>query len=268
MSSLRAKVMETPQVDGLLAMDRRSSALDVRKEASLVISSYNDGAVSVLTADQKMRIVVIDANSLSRTCLMRCLAASRSDFTTKGYCTVEDWRQAGGDGLISIVLLCATGPTSTEIAICRDVDVAIRTAPEACVIVVSDVDDQTGIVGALERGARGYISMNSNLDVAIAAIGLVRAGGTFVTASGLMASRSLAGTPTSTAQANEKRGKTLFTDRQLEVIDRLRKGESNKIIAYKLNMAECTVKVHVRNVMRKINARNRTQIAFLTNDMF
>jgi len=59
-----------------------------------------------------------------------------------------------------------------------------------------------------------------------------------------------------------------FTERQLDVIERLRKGESNKIIAYKLSMGECTVKVHVRNIMRKLKARNRTEIAFLTNDMF
>ena len=51
-------------------------------------------------------------------------------------------------------------------------------------------------------------------------------------------------------------------------LKRLRKGESNKFIAYKLGMGECTVKVHIRNVMRKINARSRTEVAFMTNDLF
>jgi DNA-binding NarL/FixJ family response regulator len=103
--------------------------------------------------------------------------------------------------------------------------------------------------------------------VAIAAINLVRAGGVFVPASGLAYLRTATSTPQLAAQANGKQANKLFTSRQLEVIDRLRKGESNKIIAYKLKMGECTVKVHVRNIMRKLKARNRTEVAFLTNDM-
>ena len=37
--------------------------------------------------------------------------------------------------------------------------------------------------------------------------------------------------------------------------------KSNKVIAYDLNMCESTVKVHVRNIMKKLNAKNRTDVA-------
>jgi DNA-binding NarL/FixJ family response regulator len=47
------------------------------------------------------------------------------------------------------------------------------------------------------------------------------------------------------------------------VIDALRRGKPNKIIANELNMRESTVKVHVRNIMKKLNATNRTQVAYL-----
>jgi DNA-binding NarL/FixJ family response regulator len=52
------------------------------------------------------------------------------------------------------------------------------------------------------------------------------------------------------------------------VLRALREGKANKIIAYELNMRESTVKVHVRNIMKRLNARNRTEVAFKTRDLF
>jgi DNA-binding NarL/FixJ family response regulator len=60
----------------------------------------------------------------------------------------------------------------------------------------------------------------------------------------------------------------LFTPRQTAVVESLRRGKANKVIAFELNMCESTVKVHVRNVMRKLKARNRTEVAFLTYEFF
>ena len=45
----------------------------------------------------------------------------------------------------------------------------------------------------------------------------------------------------------------------------LRRGKANKTIAYELNMCESTVKVHIRTIMRKLEARNRTEAAFKLN---
>jgi two-component system nitrate/nitrite response regulator NarL len=47
----------------------------------------------------------------------------------------------------------------------------------------------------------------------------------------------------------------------MEVLDCLRDGSSNKVIALKLDVAEATIKVHVKAVLRKIGASNRTQAA-------
>jgi DNA-binding NarL/FixJ family response regulator len=56
-----------------------------------------------------------------------------------------------------------------------------------------------------------------------------------------------------------------FSPRQLQVLELLQQGKQNKIIAYELGMCESTVKVHIRHIMRKLNARNRTQVVLLTN---
>ena len=57
----------------------------------------------------------------------------------------------------------------------------------------------------------------------------------------------------------------MFTSRQAAVVEALRKGKANKIIAYELNMCESTVKVHVRSIMKKLKARNRTEVAYIVN---
>ena len=50
-----------------------------------------------------------------------------------------------------------------------------------------------------------------------------------------------------------------LSERELEVARELRAGNSNKVIAYNLGVAESTVKVHVRHIMQKLNVTNRTQ---------
>ena len=52
-----------------------------------------------------------------------------------------------------------------------------------------------------------------------------------------------------------------LTPRQREVLERIRWGQSNKMIARGLGMTEGTVKVHIRQMMRKSRASNRTQLA-------
>ncbi len=60
----------------------------------------------------------------------------------------------------------------------------------------------------------------------------------------------------------------MFTARQAAVIEALRRGKANKIIAYELSMCESTVKVHIRNIMKKLNATNRTEVAYKMDTLF
>jgi DNA-binding NarL/FixJ family response regulator len=52
-----------------------------------------------------------------------------------------------------------------------------------------------------------------------------------------------------------------LTARERQVLERLQLGASNKLIARQLNLRESTVKVHIRRIMRKLGAVNRTQAA-------
>jgi DNA-binding NarL/FixJ family response regulator len=128
-------------------------------------------------------------------------------------------------------------------------------------VVTSSFNEPDHIVDALDKGVRGYIPTGVTLDVAVGAIGLVGAGGTFVPATSLVAARR-AGESTAARQMET----SLFTARQASVVEGIRRGKPNKIIAYELNMCESTVKVHVRKIMRKLKATNRTEVAYLANE--
>jgi DNA-binding NarL/FixJ family response regulator len=52
------------------------------------------------------------------------------------------------------------------------------------------------------------------------------------------------------------------------VVEALCRGKANKQIAFELGMCESTVKVHVRHIMRKLKARNRTEVAMMVSNLF
>jgi two-component system, NarL family, nitrate/nitrite response regulator NarL len=52
-----------------------------------------------------------------------------------------------------------------------------------------------------------------------------------------------------------------LSDREAEIIECIAEGHSNKVIARRFSISEATVKIHVRGILRKVDARNRTQAA-------
>jgi DNA-binding NarL/FixJ family response regulator len=53
-----------------------------------------------------------------------------------------------------------------------------------------------------------------------------------------------------------------LTERQFAVAKAVALGKPNKIIAFELNVSESTIKVHMRTIMKTLQARNRTEVAF------
>lgn len=138
-------------------------------------------------------------------------------------------------------------------------------APDLSVAILSDTEDADDIVKAFGLGIRGYIPISLPTKHAADAVRLVESGGSYVPSSvlSLSATRSA---PTSTP-IHKSNCAERFTPRQMEVLQSLWQGKQNKTIAYDLDMCESTVKVHIRHIMKKLNARNRTQIVLLTRSL-
>jgi DNA-binding NarL/FixJ family response regulator len=205
-------------------------------------------------------VVVIERRALVRECLMRCLA-SALNCPVVAFPTVGAWIESKSTAA-SIVLL-STAANLKDPDTDREVDLLLRACDSVPVILISDAEeDPARIADALQKGTRAYIPASVSLEVAIEALRLVWAGGSFVPASSFMAvSKSI------NCGANKPARDRMFTERQAAVVDALRQGKANKIIAYELNMRESTVKVHVRNIMKKLRARNRTEVAFMASNM-
>jgi DNA-binding NarL/FixJ family response regulator len=200
-------------------------------------------------------IVVIEKRVLIRECLTRCLRTV-SGHAVLSFPDIDSWI-AVRDGIpASLLMLCIAGkPNAPETH--GEISRLSQRSNSLPMILLSDEENPDQIADAIGRGARGYIPTSVSLDVVVEVLRLVRAGGMFVPASSLIAARR----SNDGIAASHQNSDGLFTARQAEVAEALRQGKANKVIANELNMREGTVKVHVRNIMKKLKARNRTEVA-------
>jgi DNA-binding NarL/FixJ family response regulator len=205
-------------------------------------------------------IVVIEKRSLVRECLASCIA-SQSGNRVVAFPTVEAYIDALEATPASLVLLCRSTHPGSPVEL-QDLDRLTRLAPQLPVVILSDAEDLQQIRAAIDSGARGYIPTSLKLAVAVEALRLVRAGGVFVPATSLMAAP-----PYQDGGARLREEAPEFTPRQTAVIEAIARGKANKWIARELDMCESTVKVHVRRIMKKLGARNRTEVALIANGL-
>ena len=131
----------------------------------------------------------------------------------------------------------------------------------ACAVIILTVSEEAEELGqALRDGARGYLIKNIEGDALAAAIRRAAAGEAVIDAA--MTAKLVAqfrAQPQAAASAPAERDK--LTAREREIVQCLAKGESNKEIARHLDVAESTVKIHVQNILKKLNLSSRVQVA-------
>jgi DNA-binding NarL/FixJ family response regulator len=131
------------------------------------------------------------------------------------------------------------------------------------VIILSPVDCPDMIVRAFESGARAFIpTATTTPKQVVEIIRLVRAGGMFVPPSSLSLKRSRGSGLAPPAITTDQ-----FTQRELAVLECLASGKANKNIAFELKMSESTVKVHIKSIMTKLKATNRTEVVCRAFDL-
>lgn len=206
----------------------------------------------------RLAIVVVHPHALFRDCFIRCLETSYSSYDILAFAHISEWAScADAAPPPAVIVLFMDGTRASSAA---DLQFLDSTAANIPIVVMSDIEDANYVMRALKAGARGYIPTSLPFNVAVEAVRLVEAGGTFVPASSLELSRNKKDTPQHSIE--------LLTERQMMVVGALCRGMANKRIAFELNMSEHTVKVHLRHIMRKLKARNRTEVAVLTKDYF
>jgi DNA-binding NarL/FixJ family response regulator len=211
-------------------------------------------------------LLLLDGRALDRECLAKALISRGLDREVFAVGSVDEWkREKDFHSPVEAVLFNIGSRRAKDTSMASDMARLVAEFKSIPIVVLSDADDLSQVLQMLEYGARGFIPSSVGIAVCIEAIGLAMAGGIFVPASTVQAMRHLVGEPN---DATPRPLSGMFTPRQEAVVEALRKGKANKIIAYELNLRESTVKVHIRNIMKKLKATNRTEVAYKLNDIF
>jgi DNA-binding NarL/FixJ family response regulator len=217
-------------------------------------------------AHEKLRpsVALIDPKALTRSPIGELLATAFPEYSLVAASTCEELLETEGIGRPNLVVVYIRSAGLTNTWVQSVLELLRVRLPEAAAVVLSDRDDVEEVNRALTQGVRGYIPTSVECEVAVAALRLIGAGGTFAPVNAL---DSTTAKPDDQPEGGRQRRSDALdlTPRELSVIDLLREGKPNKLIAAQLDMQENTVKVHVRNILKKLNAANRTHAAFVAN---
>jgi two-component system nitrate/nitrite response regulator NarL len=198
-------------------------------------------------------VFLIDANRLFREGMRRLFADSA--FTVVGEAgSAGDAVQAMESSPVELglILIDPLSDAAEEIGKLQSV------APQARIVVLTTDLCPRHLSAALGAGAQGYLLKDIACESLMQSLTLVMMGEkVFPTnlADLLVSSRP---SGIATAIPGQRAG---LSQREIQILRCLVNGSSNKMIAIHLNITEATVKVHLKSLLRKINASNRTQAA-------
>jgi DNA-binding NarL/FixJ family response regulator len=198
-------------------------------------------------------IVLVDDHAIVRQGLRSILERER-DLRIVGEASTADEAMAVVErtrpAVVLLDLKLSTGADSQGLELCSRLTTRY---PGLGVLVLTTFLDDNLVAQAIHRGARGYVIKDVDTTELVRAIrAVVRKESAFDSRSAAAMVRSLRVQPAQPA----------FTERELNVLELLAHGLSNKEIGKRLYISETTVKFHVRNLMRKLNAASRAEAVY------
>ena len=215
-------------------------------------------------------LLIIEPLTLTRTCILSILRRELTGFEIIEMATTDGLGCASGRDVRLAVL--STGDKSiVDPSVEDDLAILVDYCPNASIAFLSNRADEATALAAMQRGVRGFFPTSIPVEVAVAGLRLVLAGGVYrplpiIGQNGTPGPEQLypGGLPSrylATDAAKDTPEKSLidFTPREQHVLAELELGLPNKLIAAKLKLSENTVKMHIQHIMRKCAARNRTE---------
>src|SRR5262249_5890719 len=167
---------------------------------------------------------------------------------------------------VDLILLDLNLPDRDGFAVLVDLR---KSYPAISVVVISAHQDRDNVVRALDLGAVGFIPKSATRKVILSALQLVFSGGIYIPPQALSPLEpppavmqppapggARIGQPGQAAVSPADLG---LTERQVDVLALMMQGKSNKAICRMLNLAEPTVKNHVRAILKALKVTNRTE---------
>jgi DNA-binding NarL/FixJ family response regulator len=136
--------------------------------------------------------------------------------------------------------------------------------PDVPVVVLSASEERALVLDCINRGAMGFIGKSATGAGLIAALNSIFAGGLYLPPA-LFATPAAVAAPAGAPILSARRAELLrlgLSPRQMQVLELMVQGLSNKLIASRLQLSEATIKTHVASSLRALNVKNRTQAVF------
>ena len=219
-------------------------------------------------------VVIIAQHALARTSILNILKRELTGFDIVELATTSGLNWLSGRD-IRLIALNIGDKEITDPAIEISLAFLAEFCPKASVALLSNRDDEATISAAMQRGVRGFFPKSIPVEVAIAGLRLVLAGGVYrplpiVRQNGASSLNTISECPdvpqlSGIQQANgatklmPEKPMVDLTPREQHVLEALTLGLPNKLIAVRLNLSENTVKMHIQRIMRKCSAHNRTE---------
>lgn len=205
-----------------------------------------------------IRILRIDDHTLFRSGV-RALLQRQSDFE------VVDEAADGVEGIKrakqhrpDVILLDLNMPGLSGL---EALQLLTEDLPECAVIVLTVSEEGEELASALRSGARGYLIKNIETEALTSAIRRAAAGEPVISDTMTAKLVQQFKAPAAAPALLERGDATPLTARERDIVRGLVRGESNKMIARELGVAESTVKIHVQNILKKLNLASRVQVA-------
>jgi DNA-binding NarL/FixJ family response regulator len=175
---------------------------------------------------------------------------------------------------VRLIILSIGDTPIIESSVKGDITRIAQVFPHAPIALFSNRHDEATLLAAIQSGVRGFFPTYIPVEVVIAGLALVLAGGVY---NPLPHCDSLKKTSdTGSVEWARIRGSEnvvshkitpTLTPREKQVFSALMHGLPNKMIANRLSISENTVKMHIQRILRKHSARNRTEAVLLSNGL-
>ena len=177
--------------------------------------------------------------------------------------------QAGGIDVILMDLRFGAGPQGTRVMTGAQATAAIRssmTNPPK-VLVVTNYDTDADILGAIEAGAVGYMLKDAPPEELLAAVRSVAGMDESVADGAAGEAVPMSPTVRDKLATRERTPRSSLTPRELEVLQLVAAGSSNREIGAELMLSEATEKSHLVHIYDKVGVRSRTAAVASAREM-
>lgn len=211
---------------------------------------------TVMVRDQRSRpltIVLVDDHAIVRQGI-RSILEREADMKVVGEATTAAEARAIVDrtkpDIVLLDLKLSTGSDTEGLQVCSELTARY---PDLGVLVLTTFLDDALVLEAIHRGAKGYVIKDVDTTGLVSSIRAVSRN------ESAFDSRSTSAMVRSIRTAPEE---PTLTEREQKVLELLAHGMSNREIGGKLYVSETTVKFHVRNIMRKLDACTRAEAVY------